>query len=316
MRSHLKSLAVTTLFLNAVFLGACSTLRDSADDPGPPGPYLEQPLPGDTAVLFAPGLVSVEGRYEFAMSFSPDGRELLFTSQYPGGPSVLVHFSVEDGGWVGPREVQLSGGQRASEMEAFFTPDGHRIYFAAYDDGLDVRIWAVDRHHEGWGSPRQLGSPLADHASFFPTTTAGGTVYYSNVIEGRIFRAEMVGDSVGTVADTGLEAMHAFVAPDESFVLLDVRDSGGGLNSDIFISFRQSDGSWSQLSDLGPAVNTEYSETCPSLSPDGRLLFFSRYDEENDVSNIYWVNSDVIQRPTGRINRLLLGSQEPLPRGW
>jgi hypothetical protein len=47
---------------------------------------------------------------------------------------------------------------------------------------------------------------------------------------------------------------------------------------------------------LGPGVNTEFSETCPSLSPDGRFIFFSRYNEPNEVSNIYWVSASVLDR--------------------
>jgi hypothetical protein len=37
-----------------------------------------------------------------------------------------------------------------------------------------------------------------------------------------------------------------------------------------------------------------HSETCPSLSPDGRYLFFSRYNEPGGLSNIYWISSAVI----------------------
>jgi hypothetical protein len=88
--------------------------------------------------------------------------------------------------------------------------------------------------------------------------------------------------------------MHAFIAPDESFALLDFRAPGEGNEADIFVSFRQSNGTWSPLVNLGPGVNTEFAETCPSLSPDGRFIFFSRYNESGNVSNVYWVSSDVI----------------------
>jgi hypothetical protein len=63
---------------------------------------------------------------------------------------------------------------------------------------------------------------------------------------------------------------------------------------DIFVSFRNDDGSWSALRPLGPAVNTGFSETCPTLSPDGRVLFFSRYDEPGGISDIDWVSSEVV----------------------
>ena len=37
-----------------------------------------------------------------------------------------------------------SAGARKDEMEAFFAPDGKHVYFAPYDEGLDVRIWQVE----------------------------------------------------------------------------------------------------------------------------------------------------------------------------
>lgn len=40
------------------------------------GDYLGQPLPGDSAVIFAPGIVSVNGRSEYGVSFSPDLEEI------------------------------------------------------------------------------------------------------------------------------------------------------------------------------------------------------------------------------------------------
>ena len=282
-------------------LWACSASPDTGNPTDSAGLFLDQPFPGDTAVLFAPGLVSVEGRYEYGVSFSPDGQELLFTAQDPAGPSGLVQFQVQDSKWVGPQAVSLSGGQKAEEIEAFFTPSGRSIYFAAYDEGMDVRIWAVDRDPEGWRSPRELGSPLADGPAFFPTTTSEGTVYYTDLTERRIFRVKVSGDTVGPAEDTGLDAMHAFIAPDESFALLDARRSGEERSADIFVAFRQSDGAWSRLVDLGPGVNTEYSETCPSLSPDGNFIFFSRYNEDGEVSNIYWVSAGLIRVARGEL---------------
>jgi Tol biopolymer transport system component len=187
-------------------------------------------------------------------------------------------------------------------MEAFFTPDGARIYFAAYNEGLDVRIWAVDRDREERRSPRQLGPPVADEPAFYPTTTTEGIIYYSNIVKRRIFKARISGDSVAEVQDTGLEAMHAFISPDESFVLLDRREGGRDDDADIFVAFRHEDGSWSRLVNLGPAVNTDFTETCPSLSADGRFLFFSRYDEPNEVSNIYWVRAAVVEAARGSLH--------------
>jgi hypothetical protein len=42
-------------------------------------------------------------------------------------------------------------------------------------------------------------------------------------------------------------------------------------------------------------VNTEFAETCPSLSPDGEFIFFSRYNEPEGRSNIYWISANLMQ---------------------
>jgi len=80
-------------------------------------------------------------------------------------------------------------------------------------------------------------------------------------------------------------------------------DSHG--KGDIYVAFATRAGEWSTPVNLGDRVNSEHSESCPSLSADGKYLFFSRYDEPDDVSDIYWIDSAVIERveegpPEGR----------------
>ncbi len=259
------------------------------------GPYFGQPEPGLQAQRFAPGLVSLPGRYEFALSFSPSGQELLFTQQVPEQSVSVYHSRLRSGAWTRPESVRLSEGAKGEEMEAFFSPDGGRVFFAPYDEGMDVRIWSLVVGPDGWERPRELGSPVVDDPAFYPTVSLNGTLYYTNLAARRVYRAELEGGSVSRVEDAGLEfGGHAFVAPDESFVLVDARapDSLGG--SDIYVAFRRPDGSWARPRHLGAEVNSGFDETCPSLSADGRYLFFSRYDEPDEVSDIYWIDSAVI----------------------
>jgi Tol biopolymer transport system component len=286
-------------FSSALFIVAllwCVGCTSPEEQEAAPVPFFGQEPPGGVAELFAPGIVSVEGRYEYALSVSPEGDEILFSAEAPEVPAAIFHSRLEDGGWTVPEKVSLAGGAKRAEMEAFFTPDGKRIYFAPYDEGMDVRIWAIERSPEGLSSPREMASPMADDPAFFPTATASGAVYYTNLAARKIFRATVEGDDVTIVEDAGLEfGMHAFVSPDESYVLVDGRPEGKE-ESDIFVAFRNEDGNWARPIVLGPEVNSEFGETCPALSHDGRFLFFSRYNEENEISNIYWIDSEVIER--------------------
>ena len=51
---------------------------------------------------------------------------------------------------------------------------------------------------------------------------------------------------------------------------------GGFGSCDIYASFLQKDGSWSEAVNLGPAINTPMWESQPSISSDGKTLYFVR----------------------------------------
>ena len=277
------------------WLTASPTLAEKDYFPVLNGPYFGQQEPGLQAQPFAPGLVSLRGRYEFALSFSPAGHELLFTQQVPEQSVSVYHSRLEGDAWTEPAPIQLSAGARREEMEAFFAPDGERIFFAPYDEGMDVRIWSLEVGQDGWREPRELASPMADDPAFYPTMSNRGSLYYTNLAARKIYRAKVDGLLVSSVEDAGLEfGGHAFIAPDESFVLVDARESDSLGGSDIYVAFRHPDGSWARPRHLGAEVNSGFDETCPSLSADGRYLFFSRYNEPDDVSDIYWIDSAVI----------------------
>ena len=173
-------------------------------------------------------------------------------------------------------------------MEAFFSPDGIELFVAAYDEGMDVRIWVAERRGDGWAPATLLESPVNQGPVFYPTPAPDGTLYYSDIEKRETRRAPRVDGAYPRTEALDLAGLHAFVAPDGSYLLF---DAGG----DIRVAFAAEEG-WSTPRALGPEVNTEHAETCPSVSPDGRYLFFSRYLPPDEVSDIYWIDSRVVQR--------------------
>lgn len=61
------------------------------------------------------------------------------------------------------------------------------------------------------------------------------------------------------------------------------------------VSFHQTDGSWGVPINLGESINTLDQERFPSVSPDGRYLFFARHADNETYSDIYWVDAGIIQ---------------------
>jgi len=47
---------------------------------------------------------------------------------------------------------------------------------------------------------------------------------------------------------------------------------------------------------LNIEINYDYPCAFPYVSPDGKYLFFTSHDELNNESNIYWVNSSIIEK--------------------
>lgn len=276
--------------------GTMSMQKDRIPFPHLTGKYFGQKTAGVEAELFAPGLISLEGRYEFALSFSPAGDELLFSTQVPENPACVYYSRIENGIWTEPKPVSLSRGTKHEEMEAFFSWDGRYIFFAPYDEGLDVRIWKVDILEDGWQNPQPLKGQISDESAFFPTSSKKGALYYSNITQRKIFRALIKNGVVEESGDAGLEfGGHGFIAPDESFILIDSIQEDGHGKQDIYVAFQREAGGWSKPLNLGDEINTEYNETCPTLSSDGKYLFFSRYNETGEISNIYWIDAKIIE---------------------
>ena len=73
--------------------------------------------------------------------------------------------------------------------------------------------------------------------------------------------------------------------------------------SDLFISFRDPGGRWTQPENLGPRINSPAKDEYPFVTPDGKYLFFNsnRISEINrsriqdGPGNMYWVSADIIE---------------------
>ncbi|MCP4546277.1 MAG: hypothetical protein GY835_07415 [bacterium] len=247
--------------------------------PGAPtgltGPYLGQVPPGLTPEVFAPGIVSTYGGNEYAITFSPDGSELYFGHDY--GISVC---KLTDTGWSAAEVAGIPG------YEMQISPTSGKMYYTA--DG----IWGMDRLDDGWSEPEQIVPE-----GMFATAAKSGNLYTT------LFRASGVigvypwlGDSYGEAEELAAQVnsphfeAHPCVAPDESFIVFDSDKPGGIGFCDLYVTFRQADGTWGTATWLGEEINMPGTNECPSLSPDGKYLFFTSHRD------IYWVSSEVLQQ--------------------
>jgi ankyrin repeat protein len=259
------------------------------------GDYLGQTLPGDSAVIFAPGIVSVNGRSEYGVSFTPDLEEIYFTGDRKG-ESTSVYFSkLIDKKWTKPKKANLTKGKIRSEFEAFVNLSGKKIYFTA-SDSKGVKIWYATRSENWWSNAIELDSPINNDMVFYPNEAKNGDLFYKNVSKGKMYYAPNKNGKFPEIFEVGIEyGSHGFIAPFQDFMLLDaLKDNDKTKDKDIHVCFKKKDGAWTKPINLGSGVNSNFNETCPSITPDGKYLFFSRYDEEGGLPNIYWVSAEII----------------------
>ncbi|MCK5028447.1 MAG: PD40 domain-containing protein [Bacteroidales bacterium] len=264
------------------------------------GDYFGQIVPQDSAIIFAPEIVSVANRYEYGLAISPNHDEVFFTCEGAEDStqiSGLLRIKREGDRWLKPQKANLNQ-EALWEQEAFFTPDGKNVFYAV-SDSIGTKIWTSSKIADGWSKGELLNSSINNSAKrlFYTSFNSKGDMYYTNVDEFKIYKSEVINGAYNNYTDIGLpRAGHAFVALDESFIIFDSRQQDSYGKLDIYVSFKEENGSWSNPINLGIKVNSEYSETCPALSPDGKYIFFGRYNDINEKSNIYWISSDIIQK--------------------
>jgi Tol biopolymer transport system component len=244
--------------------------------------------PDSIPVVFAKGIVSVGDRYEYGLAISPDYNEIFFTAESPA-KGLQVMKRVEKGDWTYPEAANLRG-TNSWEFEAFYTFDGKKLYFSS-DVNDTSRLWCSEKSEKGWNRPFLLKSPVNSTPVFWATVAKNSTMYYTNLSVFQIYKSKLTDGQYRTSEKGGVAfGIHPFISPEEDFILF----NGKG---DIYIAFRTNEGKWTEPVKLGIQIcSIEYDETCPSLSPDGKYIFFSRYNDKNGKSDIYWVSSSIIER--------------------
>ncbi len=279
----------------------------AGEDSALSGPYLGQESPGSTPRLFAPGIVSTEDN-ELDLVLTPDGKEACFAVWVEGVNTIHTMKEV-DGRWT-PRAVASFSGSY-SDVDPFVTADGKRLYFSSMrpleksGDPKDSDLWYVERTKAGgWGDPVRLAtvnspgkhdyytSISADgtlYFSLFRTHGSPGDLYYSRLVDGDYSKPEQL--------EQPLNSRHSehdpLIDPAGSFLIFTSDRPGGLGQADLYISFRQPAGTWSVPENMGERINSAGYEYCPTLSPDGKYLFFTRNSGGN--GDIFWVAAKIIE---------------------
>ena len=88
------------------------------------------------------------------------------------------------------------------------------------------------------------------------------------------------------------QAWNFYMSPNEDYVIFADQHDGGYGDIDLYISFKTDMGTWGTPINMGAEINTELRERFPTVSPDGKYLFFMRHTPGQDF---FWVSTEVIE---------------------
>lgn len=296
--------------------GNGASTRATGGRPDPP--YLGQSPPGTTPERFAPGVVSTDA-IELNGVFTPDGREFFFTRIVDRVDT--IHRSTFAGGaWSRPAPLILfPDAAKAVAVDMSVSRDGHELYFLGEHPHEHARekpgpdIWVSRRVDGAWSTATVVPPPVSTpHSEIYPVVVGDGSLYFTSDRPGGlgrsdVYRAQRQPDgtfaepvNLGPPINTEHSEGDTFVAPDEAYLIVASSRPGGFGQSDLHVSFRQPDGSWGELVNLGETINSDQTDYCPMVTPDGKYLFYSRRWgatwAETTAGDVLWVDARVLEQ--------------------
>ena len=256
--------------------------------------YIDQAPPDHIPRVFR--LQTHEGYFAGdRIAISPDGKELYYTEVTSSWSDYNIRFyTYADDRWNGPFDL----------FPGFLGPalsvDNKTMWFEKYNDARTC--WHSKRTGAGWSTPTlctEMPDPKDKH---YLQDTVSGRIYASS--RGALNGLGQM--DISTCVNTDATRAHQslgpplnspgnegdfYVAKDEAFIVFGSPHRGGFGGGDLFISFRERGGSWSDPMNLGGTINTAGFEFGPYVTDDKRYLFYSRTSDFTRV-DVYWIRFD------------------------
>lgn len=247
---------------------------------------------------------------------SRDGKSFYMASNRPGGLGgidiwVSTRASTSDP-WGAPVNVGAPVNSAANDFCPTISRDGHEFFFVSNRPGWcgsaqNDDIYMTRLRPDGWGPVENLGCdgaggpnsagneaspfPLPERASgptlYFSSTRAGtADIFLSRWHGGAYGPAEAVGE-LNTAANDGQPNLRR-----DGLEIFFFSNRPGAAGNDIYAATRASTSDpWSTPVNLGPSVNSDASETRPSLSWDGTTLYFGSDRSGGEGSSDHYVTT-------------------------
>jgi OmpA-OmpF porin, OOP family len=187
-----------------------------------------------------------------------------------------------------------------SELNPLLSPDGKTLYFSRRNHPQNIGgvadkedIWYSELGEDGkWQLAKNMGRPINNtYPNFINSITSDGTAAIM-VLGNKYLENEKMSAGVSistysegrwsdpkpiTIANEYNLDEHAnyYLSNDRKTLLASIkrRDSYG--DRDLYVSFQQADGNWTEPLNLGRSINTAATESAPFMTDDKTLYFSS-----------------------------------------
>lgn len=186
------------------------------------------------------------------------------------------------------------------ELAPVFSPDGKTLYFCreghpentGYEKRKDDQdIWMSKKMPDGkWATAKRLDAVFNSPYYDFPIGVSGdgsilyiGNQYRANgvilpgVSRSRFIRGKWQAPQALQIEDyyNNASLVNYYMAPDENTLLLNLKREDTYGSMDIYVSFRNENGTWSKPMNLGMDINSGYTEVTPFIASDRKTLYFA-----------------------------------------
>lgn len=260
--------------------------------------YLGQAAPGQTPRIFAQGVIST-GDVHSRLVISPDGKEMFWTTFefLPEGRIAKTWHIVDNNGkWTEPQIPPfLTIGMTSG---CVFSPDGKKLFFNSTEDiNQGWKTQYVEKTGSGWSDPKSDGFLLKTSVSF----TKSGLAYYSAEMTGKPWNSGIYSARYTEAGYDNIQALDGvinspfidytpYISPECDYLMFSSSRPSSNEEMFLFISFKNDNGTWSTPQKMNEKMGFSDRARFPSISPDGKYIFFC-----GDDGNIYWVNRDVVE---------------------
>ncbi len=202
---------------------------------------------------------------------------------------------------VNPERLSETVNSVYNELKPLVTPDGKTLLFSrqyhpgntgGVTDAEDIWFSQWDEEKGEWGEAVNMGPPLNTKGpNFISSITPDGKSAIITLGNKYTKNGKMrAGVSVSTRTSEGWSEpvpfeiineintnkhSNYFLANNREVLLMSVETEDTKGDRDLYVSFLQDDGRWSEPMNMGGTINTAMTEASPFLAPDDKTLYFS-----------------------------------------